>query len=76
MQYEHSFSNVSTNIEVPSKKTKKNSISSPKHLGENKNGFELKMSNMVNDPATFGSPPVNQIFMDNLEKRMNIYFCK
>jgi hypothetical protein len=30
----------------------------------------------VNDPAIFGSPPVNELFMGNLEKRMDAYFSK
>lgn len=58
----------------PSEKNVHSPISSPKRqIGEIR-AFELKSSSTVNDPAIFGSPPVNELFMGNLEKRMDIYF--
>lgn len=58
----------------PSDKPSYPSISSPKRQLGDSRAFELKTSNNVNDPAIFGSPPVNELFMGNLEKRMDMYF--
>lgn len=60
----------------PSDKPWSSPVSSPKRQIGDGRAFELKSSNNVNDPAIFGSPPVNELFMGNLEKRMEVYFAK
>lgn len=69
---------MSSSYSFPSDKagSSESSISSPKRQIGDGRAFELKSSNNVNDPAIFGSPPVNELFMGNLEKRMEVYFAK